>query len=87
MTKEMLEMNQVECDKCCGTGLVYGPDVSVLIRRERYQLGEPRKLIAALAKIPYESYCKFETGTLKFSEGRVRKIIEIIKELKNESNA
>lgn len=79
ISQNTLEMWELDCDKCCGTGKVLiMEDINELISRERQYLGIPSKHIALVAKIPYSSYCKFENGHVRFSSNRVRKIIEIL---------
>ena len=79
ISKNTLEMWELDCDKCCGTGkILIMENINELISRERQYLGIPSKHIALVAKIPYSSYCKFENGHVRFSSNRVRKIIEIL---------
>ena len=78
ITPETIALNQTDCDKCCGTGFVFQRSVYELIGRWRSSLGIPAKTLAALAKIPYTSYCKFEKGTVVFSEARVRLLVQML---------
>ena len=78
MDEATLRLNQIECDKCSGTGLVYGIDIYLLIRRWRLSRDIPSKTLAVVAKIPYSRYSKFENGRQQFSDVRIRKIIEIL---------
>lgn len=76
--------HQIDCDKCCGSGKIFQCDVHSLIRQWRTALGMPRKTLAAFAKIPYTSYCKFEKGRLIFSEGRVRLLVSMLQFIEQE---
>lgn len=76
--EKTLTLNEIECDKCCGTGRVYGNEIHFLIKRWRLSLEIPAKNLALIAKIPYTSYCKFENGRIVFGEARLRKLIEIL---------
>jgi predicted transcriptional regulator len=79
ITQETIEMNQTECSQCCGSGRVFQPDVDLMMKHWREKLGVTRKMVAALAKIPYTTYCKFENGSVTFGEARLRKLVELMR--------
>jgi len=84
VTKETLRMHELACDKCCGSGRVYDQRTHELIQFWRSSLGMPAKTLAALARIPYTSYCKFENGRLTFSEARLRLLIQMLTFIQDE---
>lgn len=78
VTAETLNYNRRPCDTCCGAGTVFDREVYQLIKRWRSGIGVPAKTLAAFAKIPYTSYCKFEKGTVFFSESRLWILVHML---------
>lgn len=78
VTQETLNYNRLTCDKCLGEGTVFDHGVYELIKRWRTSIGVPAKTLAAFAKIPYTSYCKFENGRVHFSEARLQILVYML---------
>lgn len=72
---ETLNYHRRPCDTCCGNGTVFDRQVYQLIKRWRSGIGLSAKLLAGFAQIPYTSYCKFEKGTVFFSEARLQILV------------
>ena len=85
-TKGTIQMHESPCDKCCGSGKVLDDGVYELVKHWRKRLGITAKTLSALARIPYTSYCKFENGSIHFSERRLRRLIGILTEWESEHN-
>lgn len=87
VTNATLEQNRRTCDHCHGAGTVFDREVYHLIRRWRTSIGVPAKTLSAFAKIPYTSYCKFEKGTVFFSESRLQLLVYMLTELSKTEKA
>lgn len=87
VTSETLNYNRRPCDKCSGEGTVFDHGVFELIKRWRTSIGVPAKMLAAFAKVPYTSYCKFEKGSVHFSEARLQIIVYLLTELSKTEKA
>lgn len=87
VTNETLEYNRHPCDKCAGEGKVFDREIYQLIKRWRTGIGVPAKTLAAFANVPYTSYCKFEKGSVYFSEARLQIIVYLLTELSKTEKA